>query len=135
MGVAVSKMTGLGVRDDASRHSAGNLTNGNLHFRRRLDDHQRTLVLGARLRQPGAFVTSFLVLGNEDVAFDRIPVGMYVKGRHENRHLQFTLVEIFVLVGRFYHYDASVRRRDDEVGVIYLQHPHRVAEEIGDEHE
>ena len=78
-------------------------------------------------------MTAFLMLAHQYCAFDRIPVGVDIEGRHEDRYLQLLLVEILVLFGRLYHYHATVCRRDDEVRIVDLDHTHRVAEEIGDE--
>ena len=124
-------MSGFRVCDNTTSHSSGDLTNSNLHFGRRLDDYERTLVLGTRFRQPCTHMTTFLMLGNDDVSFDRIPVGMHIEGRHEDGNLQFLLMEILGFLGGLDHHYASVRRCDDEIGVIDLQHTYRAAEEIG----
>ena len=128
-------LTRFGVRDHASSHSAGYLTDHHRDAGAGLDNHQRTLVLGGRLRQPCAQMSATLVLRAKDGALHGIPVGMHVERTHENADLQPFVVEMVVLVRRLDDYHLAVAGRDDEVGVVYLQHANRVAEEISDEHQ
>ena len=79
-------------------------------------------------------MTSFLMLAHEYITLYRIPVGVYIERRHEDRHLQFLLVEILVLFRRLYHHHTAVRGSNNEIRIIDLQHAHRVAGEISYKH-
>src|SRR5690554_5224092 len=83
------------VPDDTPGQCTGNLPEKNLGAVGGLHGDRRALVQRGRLRMPGHQIFARMVLNETDPTADRIAVDMHVDGRHENRHLNTLVLEVF----------------------------------------
>lgn len=110
MFVNIAFLARFGIGHDAARHGSGYLSCHNLHAFRSFYYYGGTLVVGAGFGQPRFHELSVLVPYLLYRAVYRIPVGVYINQTHEYRYHDTAVVEVFVFLHFFHHYDFTVGR-------------------------
>lgn len=110
MFVNIAFLARFGIGHDAARHGSGYLSCHNLHAFRSFYYYGGTLVVGAGFGQPGFHELPVFVPHLLYRTIYRIPVGVYINQTHEYRYHDTAVVEVFVFLHFFHHYDFTVGR-------------------------
>ena len=128
--VDIALLVRLGISDDTSGHSSGNLSHQHIFTLRSRNHNVGMLVLLTGLRQPRLMVVTVLVVYELHLSVHRKPVGMHVQGTHEDRDHQTLVVEVLVLLGLLHDDNLSISRGDHQFFRISVIVAYRTSVEI-----